>query len=466
MKKSNRLIASLLVVIMLISALMFSLASCKPDKKDEQKPDDGPSGGSGKTESYSVSVVTKGGMKLTSLPIYVFEMEDGSLGEMVEDGGYAATDENGTAVFNLPEGKDYAARIDISIPKGYDVQPYYPLVSKEMTITVSSSVISDTNLVGVSYGLGSVMHDFTVNSTILVENENGELEFKEEVFTLSEALKTKKAVLINFWYTTCSWCITEFPLMQDAYEKYADDLAIIALDPYTEDTLSMIQSFQGEMQLTFNVAQENMGLNSAFGVEGYPTSVIVDRYGVVAMIEAGAITSERAFDVVFDHFTKDNYEQKLIVDYSDIVPKEKPNLEMPSAEEFGQAFEKEDLGNINYRNDTDDEYSWPFITGTIGDEEISVVYPTNAKKEGSYAQLLFDIDLEAGQALAFDYFASTERGADILYVVVNGKDIYSISGESSDWATCYAYVAEETGTYEVGIVYAKDSSDDVGQDTV
>ena len=466
MKKTNRLIASLLVVIMLISALMFSLASCKPDKKDEQKPDDGPSGGSGKTESYSVSVVTKGGMKLTSLPIYVFEMEDGSLGEMVEDGGYAATDENGTAVFNLPEGKDYAARIDISIPKGYEVQPYYPLVSKEMTITVSSSVISDTNLVGVSYGLGSVMHDFTVNSTILVENEKGELEFKEEVFTLSEALKTKKAVLINFWYTTCSWCITEFPLMQDAYEKYADDLAIIALDPYSEDTLSMIQSFQGEMQLTFNVAQENMGLNSAFGVEGYPTSVIVDRYGVVAMIEAGAITSERAFDVVFDHFTKDNYEQKLIVDYSDIVPREKPNVEMPSAEEFGQAFEKEDLGNINYRNDTEDEYSWPFITGTIGDEEISVVYPTNAKKEGSYAQLLFDIDLEAGQALAFDYFASTERGADILYVVVNGKDIYSISGESSDWATCYAYVAEETGTYEVGIVYAKDSSDDVGQDTV
>lgn len=469
MKKTNRAIAALLAMLLLLSSVMFSLASCN-NKKDDNKGDgdNGGNGGNTATESYSISVVTAGGMALSNLPIYIFEYEDGSIGDMVDNGGYAATDENGKATFKLPAGKEYAARINVSLPQGYDAKPFYPLVSKDMSITVSSAVIPETSLVGVFYSLGSIMHDFTVNSTILVENEDGELEFKEETFTLSEVLKTKKAVLLNFWYTDCSWCITEFPLMQEAYEKYADDLAIIALDPIADETISMIQSFQSQMQLTFNVAKEELGLSNAFGVAGYPTSVMVDRYGMIAMIEEGAITSERAFDVVFEHFTADNYEQKLIVDYSDIVPREKPEIEMPDNDEFASFFEGTDLGDVIYRNDEEDEYSWPFLTGNIGEGEdaVKVVYPSNANKESSYAQLLFDVELEAGEVLAFDYFSSTELGADILYVIVNGKDIYSISGESSEWATCYAYVAEETGTYEVGIIYIKDSSDNVGSDTV
>ena len=462
------IIAGLSCLVIGIAVLAIVLLAGGGEGPDGPGGNNGPGGGSGKTDSYSITVVTKGGMKLTSLPIYIFEMDDGSLGDMVEDGGYAATNQEGTATFKLDADKEYAAKIDLSLPKGYDAQPYYPLVSENMTITVSSSVIPETSLAGVTYTLGSVMHDFTVKTTILVENEAGELEMQEETVTLSELLKTKKAVLLNFWYTDCSWCVTEFPLMQDAYEKYKDDLAIVALDPYVEDTESMIKSFQSQMQLTFNVAPETLGLNSAFGVTGYPTSVMIDRYGVVTMIEAGAITSERVFDVVFEYFTSDNYEQKLIVDYNDIVPKEKPDVEMPDNDEFASFFEGEDLGDIKYRNDEEDEYSWPFLAGNIGEGEdaVKVVYPSNAHREGSYAQLLFDIELNAGDVLAFDYFSSTEKGADILYVVVNGKDIYSISGESTDWATCYAYVAQESGTYEVGIIYTKDSSDDVGQDTI
>lgn len=460
MKRTNKAIASLLVMLMILSSVMLALSSCRDKNKG-----DGPSGGGdpngggdGKNASYSVTVVTKGGMALSKLPVYIFELEDGALGDMVEDGGYAATDENGKATFNLPAGKEYAVRINTSTLTGYDLQPYYPIVSNDMTITLSSEVIPETSLAGVSYGLGSVMHDFTVTTT------------EGTTFTLSEVLKEKKAVLINFWYTKCTWCITEFPLMQEAYEKYKDDLAIIALDPPTanNDNITDVQAFKSAYGLTFDVAMEELGLASAFGVEGYPTSVIVDRYGVVAMIEGGAITSERAFDVIFDHFTADNYEQKLIVDYSDIVPREKPEIEMPDNDEFASFFEGADLGDVTYRNDEEDEYSWPFITGNIGegDDAVKVVYPSNANKESSYAQLLFDVDLNAGDVLAFDYFSSTELGADILYVIVNGKDIYSISGESTDWSTCYAYVAQETGTYEVGIVYIKDSSDNAGSDTV
>lgn len=471
MKRLNKVIALMLALLMLLPSLLMTLSSCKKDDNGGSNSGNGGNGGSSstQTESYSVTVVTKGGMPMAKLPVYVWEYEDGELGELV-DGGIAATDENGKATFKLPKGGSYAAKIDGSMPEGYDVQSYYPLVSNNMTITVSSQIIPETSLAGVSYKLGDVMRDFTFNTTILVEDENGKYKFEDRVFTLSEVLKEKKAVLINFWYTTCSWCITEFPLMQEAYENYSDDIAIIALDPYQDDTLMAIQEFQANMGLTFNVAQDESDLTTAFNVGGYPTSVIVDRYGVISMIEEGAITSERAFDVVFSHFTSDNYDQKLIYDYADIVPKEKPNVEMPDSDEISEVFDG-GLDRIEYApypsdaSDDEKEYSWPFVISTL-DDGTKVINPSNANKESSYAQLIMNVSLDAGEVVAFDYYSSTELRADILYVIVDGKDIYSISGESDEWATCFAYVAEEAADYEIALIYQKDSSDNVGNDTV
>lgn len=459
------IIAGLSCLVVAIVALVLILGGGKQPGGPQGGGEGGGNTQTGTNATYSITVVTKGGMALTQLPIYIFEFEDGSLGDMVEDGGYAATDVNGKASFNLPSDKQYAARIDFSLPKGYDAQPYYPIVSSDMTITVSSSVLPDTGLVGVTYNAGSVIQDFTVTTT------------EGTTFTLSEVLKEKKAVLINFWYTECSWCVTEFPLMQEAYEKYKDDLAIIALDPpaINDDTLVDITNFKSSYGLTFDVGLDEIGLASAFNVEGYPTSAIIDRYGVVTLLHAGAITSERVFDVIFDFFTKDDYKQQIVYDYNQIVPKEKPNIEMPSSDEIGNVFDggRLDVEYLPYPDDASDEereYSWPFVTDKVkiegSDVEYDVIKTSNAFKEGSYAQMIFNVDLKVGDTLAFDYYSSTELGADKLYVVVNDKDIYAISGIGSGWETCYAFVAEEAGTYEVGLVYAKDSSDNEGLDTV
>lgn len=466
MKKMNRAIALVMVMLMLLSSVMLTLSSCVKDNGENGGNGGGNGDNTKPSESYSVTVVTKGGMALSKLPIYIYEYDDGEIGELVEN-GYAATDANGKATFKLPEGS-YAANISLSLPDGYDADAFYPLVSKDMTITVTSSVIPESSLVGVSYQIGSVMRDFTVNSKVLVENEEGRLVFEDQVFTLSEALKEKDAVLINFWYVSCSACQMEFPYMQSVYEDYSDDIAIIALDPLADDNIYDIDSFQSSYGLTFNVAQDLEGIANAFGVSAFPTSVMVDRYGVVTLIHVGAITGERPFGLMFDAFIGDDYEQKLVYDVNELVPKEKPDIEQPDSAEIGNYFEFEELGDLNYHNDEKDEYSWPFLVGNIGegDDSIKVIYPSNSKKEASYAQLIFDIELNAGEVLAFDYYASTERGADFLYVVVDGKDIYSISGESTEWETCYAFVAKETANYEVAFIYIKDSSEDIGDDIV
>ncbi len=456
-KTMKRTLVTILLALSLCALTVFGLTACGGSGGATI------GGGANQKTSYSITFTTQGGMAISGKPVYIYEYSGGSLGNLVK-GGYASTDENGKAVFSLPKKGSFAAQI--GLPDGYDVAPFYPLVDKEMDIKINTAVIPESSLAGVSYELGGVIRDFTVKTT---EGKN---------FTLSEVLKTKKAILINFWYDGCTWCETEFPLMQKAYEKYSDDLAIIALDPPhasgNQDTLTSIAQYKASLGLTFDVAMDNSGIYSAFGVEGYPFTAIVDRYGVIAFVEPGAITSERVFDVIFEHFTAENYEQKLIVDYEDIVPKEKPNVQMPSSDEMSEVFDGgniEDVEYLPYPSDAsqeEKEYSWPFVNAEIedGDGTIPVIMPSNAGKEGSYAQLIVEVPLKAGDALAFDYYSSTELGADILYIVVDGKDIYSISGESTEWDTCYAYVAEEDATYEVGFVYTKDSSDNVGDDTV
>ena len=431
--------------------------------------------------TYNVNVVTNGGMKFANLPIYIHNYVDGYIEDIVAS---ALTDAEGKASFTLPAG-EYAANVSIGMPEGYDVLGFYPLVSENFEIKVTSAILPDVGLSGVSYTLGSVIHDFTFNTTVLVEDGEGNLVTEDRVFTLSEVLKEKDAVLINFWGTDCSWCVKEFPLMHSAYEKYKDDIAVLAIDPpaYYEDTKYDVEAFQRSYGLTFNMGLDDIGLFNAFlsifqgGETGLPVSAMVDRYGVITFIEPGAITSERVFDVLFDHFTGDEYNQILIENYMDIVPREKPDVQMPSSEEISNVFDKGSIDGIEYLpypddvSDEEKEYSWPFVIDKVkfGDDETEydVIKTSNANKENSFAQIIFNVNLKAGEVLAFDYYSFTERGADILYVVVDGKDIYSISGQNEDgWETCYAFVAEEDGTYEVGMVYSKDSDTNYEHDTV
>ena len=413
--------------------------------------------------SYTVTIVSKGGLKFPGLPVYIYEYEDGALGEIL---AFSATDADGKAVIKLPKNGTYAAKIDIGLPDGYNALSFYPLLSTDFSIEVSSSLLPERDdFAGVTYTTGSVMHDFTVT------------DIEGNKITLSKIFEEKSAVLLNFWYVNCSACQMEFPYLENAYEKYSDDVAVIALNPphAGQDSLMSIQQFVIEYGLTFDVAQDTLDLYSTFGVEYYPTSVMIDRYGVVTLIEVGAIPSERAFDCLFDFYSADDYVQKIISTVGEIVPQEKPDVQMPSSEEISNVFDKGTIEGIQYipyrdnASDDEKEYSWPFVIDQVelNGESYDVIKTSNANKEGSFAQIIFNVSLKAGEVIAFDYFSSTEKGADILYVVVDDKDIYSISGHNEKgWETCYAFVAEEDGVYEVGMVYSKDSDTNYGEDTV
>lgn len=470
--KTNRSLTLRVLAALLLCVLLFPFvtACTTPSDDGESTPTDGaptdnaPDNSAGGRSNYTVSVKTLGGMPLEGIMCYVHKGDGYNIVARQE------TDENGVAVFELEQATDYSVELD-GVKEGYDLQERYAMNTTGVAITLSSAPIKDKSLKGKTFELGDVIYDFTVTD---VDGNS---------HTISSLLEEKKMVMLNFWYSTCTWCNKEFPYMNSAYGKYSDSIEILAINDYSLDSVSTVENFvvfdaEGNpVELSFPLVKVNDAeFDSAPTLDkfieneddlGYPTSVFIDRYGVISLIEIGGVPNERLFTNTFDHFTAENYEQRLIESMSTLAPAEKPNISMPSSEEISAAFDKGAI-EVTYSPETnpnDAEYSWPFIVDEKDGEPC--IRPSNEGRDNSYATIYATVHLEKDEALVFDYFSSTESMNDILYVLIDGKDIYSISGvEEEGWQTCCAYVAREAGTYELSLCYLKDEADAIGDDTV
>ena len=431
--------------VLLVLAMSLSMFVGCNNSNNGNNTEPSNNGGSGETGAYNVTVKTAGGMAMEGVTVYIYR--DEAKADLIE---YGETDKSGKVSFNLVKGGKYFIGVD-GVPKGYDVKDSYTFSGNSAIITLKSSVITDQDLSSVtSLKLGDVMYDFEVTTP------------SGEKFKLSEELKEKDMVLINFWYTTCSWCLKEFPYMEEAYQMYKDKASIIAVD-YLDNSNDAVAAFQSQHGLTFPMATCPSAWFSIFGTQGAPTSVVVDRYGVICHIEEGALTSLRPFTSLFEHFTSENYEQKILTSLDDVVSNVKPTYDMPSSEEIGAVVNNGEI-EVTYRAEEKDEFSWPFIiTEKNG---VSCIKSSNSLIEASYSILYADVTLKAGEAIGFDYLISSERGADILHVIVNDEPIYTISGVSDieEWKSAYPWVADKDGTYEVALCYIKDDSTDEGDD--
>ncbi len=436
MNTLKRLLCAVLAV-----AMILAMAGCGANTPEENTA---PADGTGEKTNYSVSVSTKGGMPMAGLDIYVYA--DSSLTDLKQ---YGQTDEEGNVSFQMEENANYAIQI-ASAPKGYEVADSYSFNGTSASLELESHLV-DENLAGASLGLGDVMYDFSVTTP------------EGETITLSEVLKEKKMALINFWYTTCTYCVAEFPYMQEAYQQFSEDVGIIALNPLEDN--SVIPGFQAQYSLDLPMASCPASWSATFGISGYPTSVIVDRYGVITLIEVGGITSLRPFVSMFETFTADDYEQKLYNNVSEMITRVVPNYEMDTSENIAALLNEGEV-EVSFRASEDDEYSWPFIAAEKNGE--ACLKASNQQIDGSYSILYMDVTLKAGQAVGFDYLISSESGNDVLHVIVDNNPIYSISGvnEEEVWEKCYPWVAEADGTYEVALCYIKDDSTCEGDDTV
>lgn len=166
-------------------------------------------------------------------------------------------------------------------------------------------LVPEDELEGKTFKRGDVFADMTVTTP------------EGKTYKISEILKEKKAVVLNFWYINCGPCQMEFPYMQEAYENYKDGIEILAVNPY-DGTDETVAEFQKKFELTFPMAVVEEEWAQYMGLQAYPTTVVIDRYGIVSFVHTGMITDVKEFNKLFHFFTAEDYEQTVIRNISDI----------------------------------------------------------------------------------------------------------------------------------------------------
>lgn len=101
-------------------------------------------------------------------------------------------------------------------------------------------------------------------------------------------------VLLNFWATWCPPCRSEMPHIQELYEDpewQARDLVILAVD--IQESEATAREFMTSNGYSFTVLLDTKGeVARSYNVRGIPTTVIIDKDGIIRNERVGAFTSK------------------------------------------------------------------------------------------------------------------------------------------------------------------------------
>ena len=98
--------------------------------------------------------------------------------------------------------------------------------------------------------------------------------FDGSTFTLSEALKTGKPVVLNFWASWCGPCADEAPVLVDAARRYADRVTFVGVD--VQDVDADAQAFMRKYGITYTNGSDNAGpISVQYGMRGVPETYFI-----------------------------------------------------------------------------------------------------------------------------------------------------------------------------------------------
>lgn len=290
-----------LLPLLLIFSMMLSFASCRKDPDNGDKDN-----GSDDQTKYTITVLNPLGKPLSGVVVYVHKDDGNDYNVCTVP---AITDEAGKAVFTLDPSYVYSVQLAglpsvYSALEGYNRAERYAFDSNNISVTVDLKEGYTPD----SYDVGDYIANFTLTD---VEGN------KYELYSL---LSEKKVVILNFWFYGCGPCAAEFPALNASYLNYRDVAEVLAINDYPRETVEHVTSYESYRGFTLDMPLFKTEYGSEvslarFPSDGYPTTVIIDRYGSVSMIHVGTNPSMSKWNALFDHYTSDTYDGTPFTDF-------------------------------------------------------------------------------------------------------------------------------------------------------
>jgi len=105
-----------------------------------------------------------------------------------------------------------------------------------------------------------------------------------------------KPVLVNFWATWCTPCVSEMPYIQEIHEDWSDrGLMVLAIN--MGESSSKVEQFLQKHNLSLPVLLDTKQVVARrYGIRAIPTTFFIDKDGIVRNKVIGAFPSKEAIE--------------------------------------------------------------------------------------------------------------------------------------------------------------------------
>lgn len=100
-----------------------------------------------------------------------------------------------------------------------------------------------------------------------------------------------KILIVNFWTTWCGPCKAEIPVLAAVTKEFQDQVVVIGIN--AGETPEVVQNYVDVNDIPYAVLlDENNAVADQYLIRAFPTTLIIDRNGVLIAKHIGPLTSD------------------------------------------------------------------------------------------------------------------------------------------------------------------------------
>ncbi|MDD5288890.1 MAG: TlpA disulfide reductase family protein [Dehalococcoidales bacterium] len=141
----------------------------------------------------------------------------------------------------------------------------------------------------------------TIQSSVTKGNRIGNLAFDFQLQNLdgqNVSLNGLRGnpVMLNFWATWCGPCRGEMPFLQQIHETWKDK-GLVLLEIDIQESPALVKKFMTDNNLSIpTILDGNGSVSQAYGITAIPTTIFIDKEGIIRQIVRGAFSSKESIE--------------------------------------------------------------------------------------------------------------------------------------------------------------------------